>query len=145
MTNKKEIQNELIKEQSELGKKLGRLIEFIDSDKYRVLPDGAKSLLRSQKFIMESYIDILNDRIELLDKQMSDSDDECIECEDIDIAVTDLVYDFTLGIKNSGMPVEDIPKVICTVAYGFSKLTTNNDDISILMEAVLQATANKGE
>ena len=60
--------NRVIKELNDLDTKTAKLIQFIETDKFKTLPDSAKSLLESQREIMLQYLAILNSRLENWDE-----------------------------------------------------------------------------
>lgn len=53
-------------EKSQLDEKIGKLGSFIQSDPFKNIDARQQELLRCQYFIMQSYTDVLERRIELL-------------------------------------------------------------------------------
>lgn len=53
----------LVKEQAELKKKLTKLTDFINSEKFYKLSQNNRQLLKNQKIAMELYLNVLNMRL----------------------------------------------------------------------------------
>ena len=62
----KEYQQRVVAESVDLGEKIKRLADFIDSssDGYRQIPLMEKERLHLQRYLMSKYNDVLRDRIE---------------------------------------------------------------------------------
>lgn len=58
------LKEKLIKEQTELKKRLDTLIEFIDSDKFNKLSENNRKLLINQKIAMTLYLSTLDMRLQ---------------------------------------------------------------------------------
>jgi len=50
----------LVKEQAELKKKLAKLTDFINSEKFYALSTNYRQLLKNKKMAMELYLNVLN-------------------------------------------------------------------------------------
>lgn len=57
-------QQRVVDEKDQLGERLEKLLEFIETDLYKNLPEKDKELLFFQSQIMEDYYEVLEERIE---------------------------------------------------------------------------------
>ena len=58
-------QQRVVDEKEALGEKLEKLLDFIQTDFYKTLPERERELLFFQSQVMEDYYEVLQERIEL--------------------------------------------------------------------------------
>lgn len=58
-------QQRVVDEKEALGEKLEKLLDFIQTDFYKTLPERERGLLFFQSQVMEDYYETLQERIEL--------------------------------------------------------------------------------
>ena len=64
---KKDWLERLVKERDRTNKRLGRLVEFIDTEQYKNIDPRTQQLILIQSTAMATYVNAMNGRLKLLD------------------------------------------------------------------------------